>query len=726
MLGLLQILLIVLTGDLIARRFLSPMSWFQRLATSFLLGSLVSSVFLYALALIFSGTSSPLLWANLIYFPAAIAVIYFAFVADERMQRRSARFSFPAFDQRRPPGRTRWDLAVLSAFLLFSVWLVYSTLAYTEGSFAFSIKAWSDFGANLSLTQSFAVGNNYPTEHPFLSGESIRYHHLFWFLAGNISFLGINAVTSINLLSILSFMAVVMLVMSLAEVLFNSRAVARIAVLFIAFSSSTLSYITYVWSFPSFGDALRQIWRQTVFVRGFPYRGDDWGSLGISVLAYQRHLISAIGLLLVAVIFLVSIYRRDLDARAARDEVMPESMPVPDVDIEPAESADVTVEMDEPEFRPEYSDAGIVVNDGSADAPIEPRTDESQYELPPMPTVKRLWFDRLDHRTLGGLLICGVSLGLLPYWNSAVFVAAAIVLAAFIVWLPSRLSTLIVFVKMIAVAVPQLLYLQSGDRIKPGPELVYYGWIIPNATFSSIFEYIGWTFGLKLVLLVIAAIFATGLHRRLLIASIGLVIAVFMFQFSIDVFNNHKLLNVWNVFTAAFAAYALYVIGRRAAWRTILAVVLGFFVLGGSLIDIMTLKNDGFVKIKVEDDRLTDWINGSTDPRDIFLTDRLLSHQILFAGRRLFLGNPLFPWAAGYNTPVREALYKRMYSENDPTALKQLLREHNVSFVVFEQGVRNNGFVPNINETVYQQNFEIVFDDQENKYGHLKIYRVPK
>ena len=43
---------------------------------------------------------------------------------------------------------------------------------------------WNDFGPNLSLMQSFAMGHNFPTEYPHFIGEPIRYHFLFWFQAG--------------------------------------------------------------------------------------------------------------------------------------------------------------------------------------------------------------------------------------------------------------------------------------------------------------------------------------------------------------------------------------------------------------------------------------------------------------------------------------------------------------------------------------------------------------
>ncbi len=209
----------------------------------------------------------------------------------------------------RPQGTLRWDLIWLGAFLIFATWLMFATLSFKNGQFQIAFKAWTDFGANVSVTQSFALGHNFPPEHPFFPGELIRYHFLFWFQTGNLEFLGLNPVWSINILSILSLLALLILIMTFGEVLFNSRVVGRIGALLFFFSSS-LSYLPFLDRRQVFAGALNSIVGATEFLAsGYPFRGETWGVLSANVFAYQRHLISGIGLLFVALIFAVERYR---------------------------------------------------------------------------------------------------------------------------------------------------------------------------------------------------------------------------------------------------------------------------------------------------------------------------------------------------------------------------------------------------------------------------------
>ena len=71
---------------------------------------------------------------------------------------------------------------------------------------------YSDFGPNTALMQSFAVGHNFPTEYPHFSGDRIRYHFLFYFQAGNLEFLGLDPAWSLNLLSITTLVAMLVIV----------------------------------------------------------------------------------------------------------------------------------------------------------------------------------------------------------------------------------------------------------------------------------------------------------------------------------------------------------------------------------------------------------------------------------------------------------------------------------------------------------------------------------
>ena len=300
MLAILYLVAATYFGDCLCRRFFRFISLQQRIATAFLVGVLTSTWITFLAAIAFHKTSQPLIVANLVFFVLFVLVA----LASRRWPPRISNEQLT-----RPPGSMRWDLVWLGAFLIFATWLMFATLSFKNGQFQIAFKAWTDFGANVSLTQSFAVGGNFPPEHPFFPGEFIRYHFLSWFQAGNLEFLGLNPVWSINVLSSFSLLALLVLIMTFGEVLFNSRVVGRIGALFFFFSSS-LSYLPFLRSQSSIRGALDSILGATEFLAsGYPFRGETWGVLSANVFAYQRHLISGIGLLFVGLVFAVDRYR---------------------------------------------------------------------------------------------------------------------------------------------------------------------------------------------------------------------------------------------------------------------------------------------------------------------------------------------------------------------------------------------------------------------------------
>ena len=182
---------------------------------------------------------------------------------------------------------------------------------------------YSDFGPNTALIQSFAVGHNFPTEYPHFSGDRIRYHFLFYFQAGNLEFLGLDPAWSLNLLSITTLVAMLVIVMTLGEVLFNSRAVGRLGSLLFFFFGS-LSYVPFLRKQASVRAAIQAITHQRDYLQTiFPYRGEAWGTWSQVTYLNQRHFASAIGILLLVLVFLVIRYRavaaKRAEARAATE-----------------------------------------------------------------------------------------------------------------------------------------------------------------------------------------------------------------------------------------------------------------------------------------------------------------------------------------------------------------------------------------------------------------------
>ncbi len=647
----------------------------QRASTAFLVGILFSTCATYLFALAFARIGHPLLYANILYFAIAAVAIYFfwPFRGEQQLFAYSEIRDPDGLAEPRPPGDWRIDLLCLTLCIAVGCWLMFATLNYKDGVFQFAIKSWSDFGANLSLTQSLALGSNYPTVHPFYPSEIVRYHFLFWFLAANFSYLGMNVVLSINLLSVISLISLLILILTFAETLFKSRAVARIAVILFFLASSSLSYIPFLYARNGFADAIGAVLGLKDFLKsGFPYRGDDWGALSVSVFSNQRQLLSAVAIIIVVLIHLIQLYRK-----SGAISQQPEQMLTP--------RSDGTHES---ELRPECSAT------------------------------------KISRRSIWAMIFCGVLIGSLPYWNSAVFVAGCIILGSLFILFPLRRYTAILIGTVIIIGLPQILMLRAGGAASAAQSLFHWGYIIAEPTLYKLVEYLGWTFGFRWVLIFAALYFVSGSYRRLFLALSAPAVVVFVLQLSTDVFNNHKLLNIWTVLSGSYVAYALWRIARYKIFGKVLAVALAIVMSLGAVIDLMPLHNDGFVSVPHENDRLTAWLLQNTSGSDLFLTDTILSHPILFSGRKVFLGNTLFAWTAGYDLAERERTHRRMLTVQDIVDLKTMLSDNDIDYIAIDDALRSNALIKGLNEQLIAANFELVFNDIERRHGNLKIYRV--
>src|SRR2546427_2389753 len=325
MLALIYFGLAICLGDFLCRRFYQFVSIAHRLAAAVLVGLLVSSWFTYLAGLAFAWASRPLLWGNLLFFIAAVALLSWprwkgALRASAlgRSDSRAANLYLP-----RAEGSTIADWLLIAGYVALVSWMMFASFNSTGTKLQISNPQYSDFGPNTAIMQSFAVGHNFPTEYPHFSGDRIRYHFLFYFQAGNLEFLGLDPAWSLNLLSITTLVAMLILAMVLGEVVFNSRAVGRLGSLLFFFFGS-LSYVPFLQKQASVRAAIQAIMHQREFLPTiFPYRGELWGTWSQVTYLNQRHFASAIGILLLVLVFLVIRYRavsvKRAEAGAASD-----------------------------------------------------------------------------------------------------------------------------------------------------------------------------------------------------------------------------------------------------------------------------------------------------------------------------------------------------------------------------------------------------------------------
>src|SRR5438105_13092988 len=312
MLALIYLALAACVGDFLCRRFYHFASVAHRCAAAILSGLLFSTWFTYLTGLLFTRARQPLLWANLLFGIAAIAVLWWSrrkLKLINYAQSETHSTFVPGGYLQRPAGSSVADWLLIAGYVVLVSWMMFASFNTIGSKLQISNAEYSDFGPNTAIMQSFAVGHNFPTEYPHFSGDRIRYHFLFYFQAGNLEFLGLSPVWSLNLLSIVTLVAMLSLAMTLGEVVFTSRAVGRLGSLLFFFFGS-LSYVPYLQRQPSVRAAIQAIRQQRDFLPSiFPYRGDAWGTWSQVTYLNQRHVASAIGILLLVLIFLVIRYR---------------------------------------------------------------------------------------------------------------------------------------------------------------------------------------------------------------------------------------------------------------------------------------------------------------------------------------------------------------------------------------------------------------------------------
>jgi hypothetical protein len=682
MLALVYLATMLFLGACVCRRFYCFNSLLHYLAASFLIGLVLSTWATYLFALAFARSSQPLVGANAVFFVLVGLLIY-------KLRLRSA-FNPKRFSSR-APGSARWDAFFVACFFVIACYLMFGTLWLSGGNVRMAFVVWNDFGPNLSLMQSFALGHNFPTEYPHFIGEPIRYHFLFWFQAGNLEFLGLNLAWALNLLSVLSLVAMLILIMTLGEMLFHSRTVGRIgAALF--FFPTTLSYIPFLRSQPSLPEALKAIVHLNHWlVSGYPYKAENVGTWSLSIYYVQRHFLVGIGILSLALIFLVGFFQqRSRTCAPTRARTGP--------GIAKASEAEHAVTRGE--------NAQAEISRSSVETAIE-----SGEKSPGQ---------------IASFVFTGFLVGLLPLWNSAAFATASAVLAGMLLLFPYRAYMLSLLITAAAVSVPQLAFLfLHGHGFSHGNSVIHWGLVIEPPTISRVLSYFCFTFGPKFLLGLIGVIVCAAVPLRLFGALLILPMVAFSTQLSTDIINNHKFLYIWILFLNLFVAYTIWRVGRIPWVGKAAAVALVLVVTLGGLIEWFRIHNDTIVDVPFNHNRLSDWLQANTRPKDVFLTDRFVLHPIQLNGRRIFYGWPYFAWSMGYSLSKRDTLYGKLFTEKDPDQLVQLLNENGIRYVAIDNGLRSGYLRGKLNEPVFKRYFETVFEDKENRFGALIIYRVP-
>jgi len=202
-----------------------------------------------------------------------------------------------------PKTKNLSELIFICCLFLFSYWLMWHTFDYKDSNILIATKAWSDFGANIPLIRSFSKGNNFPPEYPLFPGEPIRYHFLFYLLVGMIEKMGTPISWALNVPSVLGFWGLIVGIYFLTKLVFKSRTVSFLAVIFFLFNGS-FSFLEFFKIHPLSLQTISEIISNTTFPSFGPYDGKIVSAFwNLNIYTNQRHL--AIGYLIIVLFLFV-------------------------------------------------------------------------------------------------------------------------------------------------------------------------------------------------------------------------------------------------------------------------------------------------------------------------------------------------------------------------------------------------------------------------------------
>lgn len=196
-------------------------------------------------------------------------------------------------------------IAIVSAFLMFYTYRI------DHGSLINGYSTFSDLSPHTAMVSSFGKGFNFPTQYMHFSGDGIKYHFLFYFLAGMLEYLGFPIDYALNIPSILA-MVCAMILLGLLAALLSGRRLAFAISPVLVFLRSSLNVFIHIGKLVTEGnsipDSITLIMQESSWYEVTPY--DSWGIWAINVYPNQRHLMLGVAVIILCVILFIPFVRR--------------------------------------------------------------------------------------------------------------------------------------------------------------------------------------------------------------------------------------------------------------------------------------------------------------------------------------------------------------------------------------------------------------------------------
>lgn len=403
-------------------------------------------------------------------------------------------------------------ITATATFLMFYTYRINGTTLQSGFS------TFSDLSPHTAMVSSFGKGFNFPTQYMHFSGDGIKYHFFFYFLAGMLEYLGLPIDYAINLPSIIAMVCALVL-LGLLAVLISSRRIAFAVAPVLVFFRSSLNAFVHIKELMAEGNTLQQAVKAILeFNQWYKVTDyDDWGIWAINVYPNQRHLMLGVAVIIIMVIIFLPFVRR----------------------------------------------LGISLS----------RSEDFGDGVKTFAFSKNAWLTRSGdplYPVSIAFLAC-VLVSIMPYFHGSCLIALLLVLFGMAIFSESRLLYLIVAVFAVGSSYAQTLAFSGGYSnvvsFKFAP-----GFILDKPSVADLAHYLYIVTGLTIILALVFAVTVLivdivrkkPVYRFLLfLCALNPMIFAFLFQVTLEKLANHKFIQVslilLDVFVAALIANLFFI-----------------------------------------------------------------------------------------------------------------------------------------------------------------------
>ncbi len=327
----------------------------------------------------------------------------------------------------------------------------------------------------------------------------------------------------------------------------------------------------------------------------------------------------------------------------------------------------------------------------------------------------------LFNPTTRSIIASALLIGSLPLLHPHTFIALAIVLSFFLIYLLIKTGVKkfnyrpwICFLAIIfSAAIPVLIFFRPNIG-KPSTDFIYFakGWMTNGDNFIW---YWFKNLGLFLPLLIIS-LCSKIVPKNLKIWYLPFIPIFFIANFIIFSpwdFDNHKFFNLWYLVSSfLIAVFLAHLFKRRNLFLKTAATILLFSLILSGAIEATRLwhfSKNGFELFSPKSQELAEFIRSDTPPQSIFLASTSHLSPIILSGRKRFLGYLGWLSAHGIDYQKRMEEAKIIYA-GGPEA-KSLIKKNGITYVLIG-GEELNEF--SVNRLFFEEHFKKVY----NKNGY--------